>query len=78
MESVNNTHLKSGALNQALDVATRAMDPDDFVVCMDADTIIDHELLYNAERHFRGNDRLAAVSSNHLITEFDTHLTTSR
>lgn len=73
MESVNNTHLKSGALNQALDVATRAMDPDDFVVCMDADTIIDHELLYNAERHFRGNDRLAAVSSNHLITEFDTH-----
>jgi cellulose synthase/poly-beta-1,6-N-acetylglucosamine synthase-like glycosyltransferase len=74
MESVNNTHLKSGALNQALDVATRTMDPDDFVVCMDADTIIDHELIYNALQHFaEEGDRLAAVSSNHLISEFDTH-----
>lgn len=74
MESVNNTHLKSGALNQALEVVTRTMDPDDFVICMDADTIIDPELIYNALRHFaEEGDRLAAVSSNHLISEFDTH-----
>jgi cellulose synthase/poly-beta-1,6-N-acetylglucosamine synthase-like glycosyltransferase len=73
MESVDNTHLKAGALNQALEVATRTLDPDDLVVCMDADTIIDHDLLRNAEQHLKGDDRLAAVSSNHLITEFDTH-----
>lgn len=73
MESVNNTNRKAGALNQVLDVATRTLDEDDFVVCMDADTIIDYELLYNAERHLKADDRLAAVSSNHLISEFDTH-----
>lgn len=74
MHSVDNTYLKAGALNQALHVATATLDPDDLVVCMDADTIIDHELIYNALRHFaEEGDRLAAVSSNHLISEFDTH-----
>jgi cellulose synthase/poly-beta-1,6-N-acetylglucosamine synthase-like glycosyltransferase len=73
MKSVDNTHLKSGALNQALEVITRQMDADDFVVCMDADTIIDYELIYNAEQHLLADDQLAAVSSNHLVTRFDTH-----
>jgi cellulose synthase/poly-beta-1,6-N-acetylglucosamine synthase-like glycosyltransferase len=73
MHSVANTHRKSGALNQALDSITADMDGDDLVVCMDADTIIDVDLLRNAERHMEDDGRLAAVSSNHLISDFDTH-----
>jgi cellulose synthase/poly-beta-1,6-N-acetylglucosamine synthase-like glycosyltransferase len=73
MESVDNKSRKAGALNQALDVAVRTLDEDDFVVCMDGDTIIDTDLLRNAERHMEDDPELAAVSSNHLISEFDTH-----
>jgi cellulose synthase/poly-beta-1,6-N-acetylglucosamine synthase-like glycosyltransferase len=39
---------------------------------MDADTVIDPKLLENAERHFAGDARLGAVSSNHLIKRFGT------
>jgi cellulose synthase/poly-beta-1,6-N-acetylglucosamine synthase-like glycosyltransferase len=72
MHSVGNTHRKSGALNQALNVVVRTLDEDDLVVCMDGDTIIDADLLRNAERHMEADPRLAACSSNHLISEFDT------
>jgi cellulose synthase/poly-beta-1,6-N-acetylglucosamine synthase-like glycosyltransferase len=72
MHSVGNKYRKAGGLNQTLDVLVPTLDADDCVVCMDADTIIDIDLLRNAERHIAGDRQLAAVSSNHLISEFDT------
>ena len=65
--SVKNTGRKAGALNQALAVILPGLADDDLVVCMDADTIIEHDMLRNAERLFWAQPRLGAVSSNHLI-----------
>jgi poly-beta-1,6-N-acetyl-D-glucosamine synthase len=63
---------KAGALNIALDAILPELGANDLVVCMDADTVIHPDLLRNAERHFTTDTRLAAVSSNHLITEHKT------
>jgi poly-beta-1,6-N-acetyl-D-glucosamine synthase len=66
------TGRKAGALNAALNTVVPSLGDDDLVVCMDADTVIDPKLLENAERHFAGDARLGAVSSNHLIKRFGT------
>ena len=65
--SVRNAGRKAGAMNQALAILLPELADDDLVVCMDADTIIEHDMLRNAERLFWRQPRLGAVSSNHLI-----------
>src|SRR5271163_518776 len=72
MELHGITGRKAGALNAALNTVLPSLGDDDLVVCMDADTVIDPKLLENAERHFAGDARLGAVSSNHLIKRFGT------
>ena len=67
LNSVKNQGRKAGAMNQALRVILSDLDDDDLVVCMDADTIIEHDMIRNAESLFWRQPRLGAVSSNHLI-----------
>ena len=72
MELHGITGRKAGALNAALNAILPSLGDDDLVVCMDADTVIDPELIRNAERHFTQDRALGAVSSNHLIKRFGT------
>lgn len=67
MHSVDNTGRKAGAMNQALASLLPPLDDEDIVLCMDADTEIDPDLIRNAERHFAETEHLGAVSSNHLV-----------
>src|SRR3984885_47459 len=72
MELHGITGRKAGALKAALNAILPSLGDDDLVVCMDADTVIDPELIRNAERHFTQDPALGAVSSNHLIKRFGT------
>jgi len=67
LSSVANRGRKAGAMNQALAVILPDLEDNDLVVCMDADTIIEHDMVRNAEQLFCLQPRLGAVSSNHLI-----------
>ena len=67
LNSVKNQGRKAGAMNQALRVILSDLEDDDLVVCMDADTVIEHDMIRNAESLFWHQPRLGAVSSNHLI-----------
>ena len=67
MHSVDNTGRKAGAMNQALAILLPPLGDEDIVLCMDADTEIDPDLIRNASRHFAQTEHLGAVSSNHLV-----------
>jgi len=58
-ETVGNTHRKSGAMNQAIDAITGY----DYVITVDADTILDEDLIEIAMEEFRRDHRLGAVCS---------------
>jgi cellulose synthase/poly-beta-1,6-N-acetylglucosamine synthase-like glycosyltransferase len=59
--SVGNSQKKAGALNQYLRRALLAMDPDDFVLVMDADSALDARFLEIAIRRLHANPKLGAV-----------------
>ena len=59
--SVGNTQKKAGALNQYLRRALLDMDPDDFVLVMDADSALDHRFLEVAIRRLHADPKLGAV-----------------
>jgi cellulose synthase/poly-beta-1,6-N-acetylglucosamine synthase-like glycosyltransferase len=48
VQTVNNSHRKAGALNQALDLLLPDLDPDDAVLVMDADSVLDGGFLEHA------------------------------
>lgn len=58
-ETLGNTHRKSGAMNQAL----RQVKGYDFVIFVDADTILADDFVENAMNEFRRNPSLGAVCS---------------
>jgi len=63
-----NTHKKAGALNQVLknfDVL------DEFILVMDADTILDQDVLKEGMRYFSKNQKLGAVCSKAGVMECD-------
>ncbi len=60
-ETVDNTHKKGGALNQALARLLPAMDADDAVLVMDADTSIGPRYLETAAHHLDTDPTLEAV-----------------
>jgi cellulose synthase/poly-beta-1,6-N-acetylglucosamine synthase-like glycosyltransferase len=59
--TVDNSHKKAGALNQYLRHELLSMDPDDFVLVMDADSALDDRFLEVAVSRMRANHRLGAV-----------------
>jgi len=59
IRTVGNRHQKAGALNQALSQVLDAMDGDDLVLVMDADSLLDVRFLEEARRHLDGHTRLA-------------------
>jgi len=60
-ESVDNTHKKAGALNQALTKMLPAQGDNDVVMVMDADTMLDDGFLESAVRRFTADRALMAV-----------------
>jgi len=63
-ETVNNSHRKAGALNQALTVVLADLRPTDQVLLMDADTVLSGGFLDAAERRLdTGEDGRAAVGA---------------
>ncbi|HEX6025662.1 MAG TPA: glycosyltransferase family 2 protein [Solirubrobacter sp.] len=64
-ETVGNTGRKGGALNQAWDRLDPTLDDGDFLVTMDADTILDPRFLEMAREKFRtGGESLGGVCAN--------------
>ena len=59
--SVDNTEKKAGALNQYLRRALLSMDPEAFVLVMDADSTLDHRFLEVAVRRLHADPKLGAV-----------------
>ena len=77
-ESVGNTGKKGGALNQAWDRLTDDLTDDDFLVTMDADTLLDAHFVENAfakyqEKHIKGH-KLGGVCANFHGIELDSAL----
>lgn len=56
-ETTGNAHKKAGALNQAL----AAVEPDDFIFVMDADSLIDPSFLHTAIVHMHADRTLGGV-----------------
>jgi biofilm PGA synthesis N-glycosyltransferase PgaC len=61
LESVGNTQKKAGALNQALARLLPALDENDFVLVMDADSTIAEDFISVALRHLGSDARIGAV-----------------
>jgi cellulose synthase/poly-beta-1,6-N-acetylglucosamine synthase-like glycosyltransferase len=61
-ETVGNTHKKAGALNQALRHFLPALEPRDYVLLMDADSILDPGFVREARWYFAGDARLGGIS----------------
>jgi biofilm PGA synthesis N-glycosyltransferase PgaC len=59
--TVGNTHKKAGALNQYLGRMLLTLDPDDYVLVMDADSALDERFLEVAVRRLGDDARLGAV-----------------
>jgi poly-beta-1,6-N-acetyl-D-glucosamine synthase len=77
-ESVGNTGKKGGALNQAWDRLKADLDDHDFIVTMDADTLLDARFVENAyakyqEKHVKGH-KLGGVCANFHGIELDNAL----
>src|SRR4051794_8146044 len=77
-ETVGNTGKKGGALNQAWDRLSDDLDDDDFLVTMDADTLLDPHFVENAhakyqEKRAKGH-RLGGVCANFHGLELDSAL----
>lgn len=76
-ETVDNTHKKGGALNQALSLLLPIASPDDVILVMDADTSLGPRFIETAASHLEGDPELAAVGGvfygepgNGLIGQF--------
>ncbi len=73
-ETVENVGYRAGALNQALSRVMPGLDDSDLILAMDADTIVDPDLVRNAVMHFDRDEGLGAVAANHLIGRWSTTL----
>jgi cellulose synthase/poly-beta-1,6-N-acetylglucosamine synthase-like glycosyltransferase len=67
IETVDNHGFRAGALNQVLGVILDDLDDDDVILAMDADTIVDPDLVANTIAHFDRDPSLGAVAANHLV-----------
>jgi cellulose synthase/poly-beta-1,6-N-acetylglucosamine synthase-like glycosyltransferase len=61
-ETRDNTHKKAGALNQALSHYLPTLEERDFVLVMDADSLLDPGFVRAARHYFAGDARLGGVS----------------
>ena len=77
-ETVGNTGKKGGALNQAWDRLTDDLDDDDYIVTMDADTLLDEHFVANAYAKYQQKQsqghRLGGVCANFHGLELDSAL----
>lgn len=56
LETVDNRHRKAGGLNQVLAALLAGMEETDFVLMMDADTVLSHDFLFAAEARLNIRD----------------------
>ena len=77
-ETVGNTGKKGGALNQAWDRLSDDLDDDDYIVTMDADTLLDEHFVANAYAKYQQKQgqghRLGGVCANFHGLELDSAL----
>ena len=67
--SKDNKYKKSGALNQLF--FNRMNEIDDYIMILDADTVIDDDTITNGLNKLLSDDRLGAVCSKAGVTDFD-------
>jgi len=61
VETINNSHKKAGALNQALRNILPSLDGEDIVLIQDADSVLAHDFIEKALNHLHSDNKLGAV-----------------
>lgn len=61
-ETVGNTHKKAGALNQAFNAYKSVLSDDDYVILMDADSVLDNDFIENAMNLFAREENIGGLS----------------